>query len=113
ITACKNLHYAQDFMKNNRSLQTLSTSYGGYYSSGVLDTTFKLTLLKSDWNTYFTNLQDLQITDDHWNREDMSALVNLNLVYVSAGNHDGFGSFTSIPYQVVDNIINQIAAGAG
>jgi hypothetical protein len=113
LNSCENLHFAQDFMKNNKGLQTISTSYGGYYTSGVRDTTFKLTLLKSDWNTYFTNLQDLQITDDHWNREDLSALINLKLIYVSAGNHDGFGSYTPIPYQAVDNIINQIAAGAG
>ena len=113
LNACENLNYAQDFMKNNKGLQALSTSYGGYGSSGVRDTTFKLTLFKPDWNTYFTSLQDLQIVDDHWNREDLSALTNLNFVYISAGNHDGLGSYIPIPYQAVDNIINQIAAGAG
>jgi hypothetical protein len=113
INACKNVHYAQDFMKNNAGLQTLITDYGAYNSSGVLDTTFKLTLLKSNWNTYFTNLQDLQISDDHWNRENLSALIHLQTFIVVAGNHDGYGSFTPIPYQSVDSIINQIASGAG
>jgi YD repeat-containing protein len=111
--ACKNLHFAQDFMKNNQGLQTFISSYGQYNSSGVLDTTFKITKLKSNWNTYFTNLQVLQISDDHWNREDVSALTHLQTFLVAAGNHDGYGSFTPIPSQVVDSIINQIAAGAG
>jgi YD repeat-containing protein len=113
INACKNLHYAQDFMKNNPGLQTFISDYGQYGTSGVFDTTFKMTRLKSNWNTYFTNLQDLQICDDHWNREDLSALTHLQAFIVVAGNHDGYGAYNPIPSQAVDSIINQIAAGAG
>lgn len=113
VNACENLHYAQDFMKNNSGLQTLITAYGFYGGSGVLDTTFKLTRLKSDWNTYFTNLQVLQISDDHWNRENLSTLTHLQTFIVIAGTHDGYGSIIPIPYQAVDSIINQIASGAG
>jgi YD repeat-containing protein len=111
--ACENVKLAQDFMKNNRGLQQINTSYGYYTDPGVRDTTFKLSLLKTDWNTYFTQLNTLQISDDHWNREDLSGLKNLKQFYIAAGNHAGYSSFIPIPAAVSDNILNQIAAGAG
>jgi hypothetical protein len=63
-------------------------------------------------------LQDLEITDEMWNREDLSALTKLNRFQLVAGNQNHSNDPTNnpsipIPYQVVDNAINQIAAGAG
>lgn len=112
VTRCENVSYAQDFMKNNRGLQRFTTGYGGY-SSGVYDTTFKISRLKSDWNTYFTQLNYLIISDDHWNREDISALKHLQTFAVAAGNRAGHSAFGTIPASVSDNILGQLATGAG
>ena len=116
INPCKNLAYAQDFMKHNTGLQSIVTTLR-YYANGYRDTTFKLSRLKSDWNTYFTQLQTLYINDDHWNREDLSKLLHLNsfLIYASTQNHqDDINSpLVPLPQQVIDSIFIQIAAGAG
>jgi len=97
------VNYAQDFMQNNRGLDTITTL-------GCSDTTFRLSLLKSNWNTWFTNLFDLEILDNQWNREDISALTNLWLFKFYSTSTNGIGA-NGVP--VIDNIINQIAAGAG
>jgi hypothetical protein len=85
---------------------------------GYEDTTFKISRLKSNWNTYFKNLRYINICDDHWNHEDLSNLLQLNLVQVIAGNQKHSFNQTNnplvpIPVSVIDNIINQVASGAG
>ena len=116
INPCKNLAYAQDFMKNNKGLQQLITEIGTY-ANGYRDTTFKLSRLKSDWNTYFTQLKTLAINDDHWNREDLSALHQLSffVLIATTQNHqdDPNSPLVPIPQNVIDSIFIQIAAGAG
>lgn len=112
----KNVGYAQDFMQYNKGLTAISI--GGYfYYSGVQDTTFKISRLKSDWNTYFTSLQFVEIVDDQWNREDLSALKQLNHLQLFAARQNHLDNLASplvpIPSTVLDGIINQIAAGAG
>jgi hypothetical protein len=93
-----NVSYPQNFMANNKGLLTVVTQ-------GCADTTFKLSLLNSSWNTYFTNLFDLEINDNQWNRESLSALTNLWFFKFYSTNPNGAG--------VIDSVINQIAAGAG
>jgi hypothetical protein len=116
LNPAMHISYTQDFMKNNKGLLSIKTS-NGYYAHGYVDTSFTISRLKSDWNTWFTSLQQLQINDDHWNREDLSALTHLNFVQVWASpqNHqdDHSSPLVPIPSSVIDNIINQIAAGAG
>ncbi|MES1160756.1 MAG: hypothetical protein ABUM51_08365, partial [Bacteroidota bacterium] len=77
----------------------------------------KLSRLKNDWNTYFTGLQGIAINDDHWDREDLSALRQLNsftLVATTQNHQDDPGSpLVPIPKEVLNNVLNQIAAGAG
>jgi len=108
--------YAQDFMQYNKGLQRISTT-NGYYRTGYRDTTFRLSRLKSDWNTYFTGLQELTINEDHWNHEDLSGLHQLKsfLLYATTQNHqdDPNSPLIPIPGPVIDSILNQIAAGAG
>jgi hypothetical protein len=112
----KHMNYAQDFMQYNSRLETIHTARG-YYQSGYRDTTFRLSRLKSDWNTYFTRLQFLFINDDHWNREDLSALHQLSffILYATTQNHQDDPSSPLIPLPVseIDAIFNQIANGAG
>jgi hypothetical protein len=116
VNSATNIGYAQDFMKNNRGLQSIYLSRG-YYYSGYRDATFKLTRLKTDWNTYFTDLRTIEINDGYWNREDLSALGHLNFfqIWADTQNHldDVNSPLVPIPQSVVDNIISQIAAGAG
>jgi len=113
-TLALNLGFAQDFMSNNKNLQSIFTSYGTFLPC-LTDPTFKISRLKSDWNTYFTNLKSIQINDDHWNREDLSALTQLNNVVICAGTveHGYNGTAVPIPSAVIDNILIQVAAGAG
>jgi hypothetical protein len=118
MNPCMNISLTQDFLANNKNLQAIVTNSQGYYREGYEDTTFKISKLKSNWNTYFINLKRLAISDDHWNREDLTSLVNLNAVSITAGNlHHSYNSTNNplvpIPTNVIDNIINQIAAGAG
>ena len=116
VNPARNISYAQDFMKNNKDLQSIKTT-GGYRSSGYVDTTFKLSTFKTDWNTYFTNLQSMRISNDHWSGEDLTALTQLNFIQIWAAtqNHqdDPNSPLVPIPPMVIDNIINQLAAGAG
>ncbi len=116
-TPCMNLTYPQDFMANNKGLQTIFTTYDTYKAC-YRDSTFKISRLKSDWNTYFTQLQTLQICDEHWNREDITALINLTKVAVVAptkkfSNDPTNNPITPLPSNVVDNILMQVAAGSG
>jgi hypothetical protein len=118
VTPSLNLNYSQDFMGNNRNLRIINTTNLYYYQSGYWDSAFKLTRLKSDWNTYFTNLQDVEICDAHWNREDLSGLTHLSTFCLLPDNQNHSNNSTSnpnipIPASVLDNVINQISAGAG
>jgi YD repeat-containing protein len=117
INACKNIGYAQDFMQNNRGLNYIKTALHPDYIS-YFDSTFKINKLKSNWNTYFTNLQSLSICDEHWNREDLTALTRLSYFVLINGNQNHSNNLsgnppTPIPSTALDNILNQIAAGAG
>jgi YD repeat-containing protein len=118
INASENMSYAQDFMANNRGLQVINTTQLTYYKSGYTDTTFKISRLKSDWNTYFTNLGDVEICDDQWNHEDLTALTHLYGFVLTPTNQNHSNNATSNPITpinsaVIDAVINQIAAGAG
>jgi hypothetical protein len=118
VNSWKNLRFAQDFMQSNRGLTRINTIGSNYYLSGYRDSTFKISRLKSDWNTWFTAITDLRINDEHWNREDLSALVNLKTFKIIAGNqyhsNDAAGNpVVPIPSSVIDGIINQLSAGAG
>jgi hypothetical protein len=114
---CLNLDYAQDFMANNRGLEAIRTAHYGPDRTGYRDLSFKISRLKSDWNTYFTQLNDLRIKDEHWNREDLSALKNLKLIFWFASRQnyqDGPGNpFIPIPSLALDNFLGQISRGAG
>jgi YD repeat-containing protein len=115
---CLHASYTQDFMTNNKNLSSIITdSYGLYHESNE-DTTFKLSKLKSTWNKYFTNLTTLEICDADWNREDLTPLIHLNVVGIAAGNVLHSNNTTGnplvpIPTSAIDNIINQVAGGAG
>lgn len=117
ISPFENVGYPQDFLAKDSGLQIILTSWGGYRLSGVRDTTFKLSRLKSDWNTYFKQLNILSISDDHWNREDLSSLVNLDFVLIAATTTDHENDMNNlpipIPSQTLDSILIQLAAGAG
>ena len=118
VNGCENMSYAQDFMAGNRGLTTINASQAAYYQAGYRDTTFKLSRLKSGWNTYFTNLGDIEISDEHWNREDLSGLTHLSTFVLVAGNQNHSNNATGntiipIPAPVTDSVINQIWAGGG
>ncbi|MBS1665197.1 MAG: hypothetical protein JST68_29395 [Bacteroidetes bacterium] len=119
VTPCLNVGYAQDFMSNNRGLLAINTTQAAYFGSGCRDTTFKLSRLKSDWNTYFTQLQEVSISDEHWDREDLSSLSHLRTFMLISGNDEHSNTPSSgyhmnaIPPTTINNVINQIAAGAG
>jgi len=112
----KNMSYAQDFMQYNPGLKKIATALS-YYRTGYRDTTFKISRLKSDWNTYFTELEFLQINEDHWSHEDLSGLKHLNFFKIEATtqNHQDDSNSPLIPLATseIDNILSQIAAGAG
>ena len=118
MSPCLHISYPQDFMANNKNLQGIITCLYGYYTEASEDTTFKISKLKSGWNTYFTNLTTLEISDGDWNREDLSQLPHLNLVGICAGNtHHSYNQtnnpLVQIPTSTIDNIINQVGGGAG
>ncbi len=118
VTPSLNLNYAQDFMAGNRNLQIINTTNLGYYQSGYWDSAFKLTRLKSNWNAYFMNLQDIEICDAHWNREDLTALTNLSKFCLLPDNQNHSNNSTGnpnipIPASAISNILIQIANGAG
>ncbi|MBN8852871.1 MAG: hypothetical protein J0H07_13515 [Sphingobacteriales bacterium] len=115
-----NLNFSQDFLKQNKNLQELKF-YGtpwNYYQKGYVDSTFKISRVRSDWNTYFTNLRSLLISDEQWSHEDLSPLVNLTYFWLVADNQKHSNDLNNNPpipigISVIDNAINQIAAGAG
>lgn len=118
--ASPNLHvgFAQDFMANNKNLTIISTFNYGYWNEANGDSTFKISRLKSNWNTYFTQLTTLQICDRDWNHEDLTPLIHLNSVTVCAGsrNYNNVQTGNSlIPMTVsaIDNIITGVSNGAG
>jgi YD repeat-containing protein len=116
VNPSKGMAYAQDFMRNNKGLRFLKTT-NSYYRTGYRDTTFRISRLKSDWNTYFTELQTLRINEEHWNHEDLSALKKLNFFQLVATtqNHqdDPNSPLVPIASSVLNAVLNQIAAGAG
>jgi hypothetical protein len=116
-TSSLHMNYAQDFMANNKNLQGINTTRG-FYWEGYEDSTFKISRLKSNWNTYFTGLTNITICNDHWNNENLSALVHLNSFTIYPGNTQHSYNQTgnpliTIPSSTIDSILNQIAAGAG
>ena len=117
--SCMHLNFSQDFMKNNKNLQTIDfyDNLVNPWSPGYIDSTFKISRLKSDWNTYFTNLKALSLSDYDWNREDLSHLTQLAWFVLVCDNalHNNNTASPAIPLPVavIDTVINQIAAGAG
>jgi len=115
---CMHMNFSQDFMKNNSGLEVINTSNPSYTWCGYRDTSFKLSRLKTDWNTYFTQLKDIEISDEHWNREDLSSLTHLTVFVLVAGNQNHSDDLINnplipIPSSTIDNVISQIWAGAG
>lgn len=113
----KNLTYTQDFMQNNPGLQRIFTTYG-IYTPCYSDSAFKINRLKTNWNTYFIKLQTIAINDDHWNREDLSALPELSTFKLYAGTQKHSidqvnNPVIPIPASVIDNVLIQISSGAG
>ncbi|MBN9385776.1 MAG: hypothetical protein J0H74_33785, partial [Chitinophagaceae bacterium] len=80
VTPSLHLGYPQDFMAGNRDLEAIGLCYPNYI--GCFDSTFRISRLKSDWNTYFTHLKSFFISDAHWNREDLSGLKELNSIFI-------------------------------
>jgi hypothetical protein len=118
VSPCLHAGYTQDFMANNKSLSSIITNSYGLYHESNEDSTFKISKLKSGWNTYFTNLSTLEICDADWNREDLSSLFNLNVVGIAArntlhSNNPTNNPLIPIPISAIDNIINQVSVGAG
>src|SRR5262249_20909126 len=117
ITPSMHVSFAQDFMKNNRNLTAIDFSNGVFRASGIRDTTFKISRFKSDWNTYFTNLWYISLQDDQWDHEDLSALTHLSTFVLTSTttDHTNGPNNSPIPLSstVIDNIIIQVAAGAG
>jgi hypothetical protein len=116
MTPALHLGYAQDFMAGNRDLEAIGLAYPAFI--GCFDSTFRISRLKSDWNTYFTHLKSLYISDALWNREDLSGLRELNAIYIIAGREKYTNDPTNnpqipIPSSALDNIFIQVAAGAG
>lgn len=114
---CLHVSYAQDFMAGNRGLTVLNTT-NGYNRAGYRDTTFKLSRLKTGWTSWFTQLKDVEISDEHWDREDLTPLTHLTLFYLVAGNQKHSNDLAGnplipIPTGAIDSVINQIAAGSG
>lgn len=116
MTPALHMGYAQDFMAGNKDLEAIGLAYPTFI--GCFDSTFRISRLKSDWNTYFTHLKSIYISDAHWNREDLSGLKELNAIYIIAGREKYSNDPTNnpqvpIPDTVIDNIFIQVAAGAG
>ena len=112
---CENIGYAQDFLAGDPGLISIMTTWT-LHRPGNGDSTFKLTRLKSNWNNYFTQLQSVSIAEDDWNHEDLSGLTNLRFfAIVASGQVQNNASSPLIPLDSteIDNIIIQIAAGAG
>jgi hypothetical protein len=115
-TTIQNLSYQQDFMAGNPDLQLIQLARNNL--ACYFDSTFKISRLKSDWNTWFKHLQFLSLTDAQWNREDLSALKELNYFYIIPArpyysNDPANNAEVPIPQNAVDNIFIQIATGSG
>lgn len=115
---CTNINYVQNFMANNKGLRIIKTAGSGFYAAGYRDTSFKISRMKSDWNTFFTSLETIQINEDHWSHEDLSALKQLKTFVLVATTQDHTDNQSNNPVvplagQVIDNVLIQIAAGAG
>lgn len=115
-TTIQNLSYQQDFMGGNPDLQSIQLARNNV--ACYFDSTFKISRLKSDWNTWFKHLQFLSITDAQWSREDLSALKELNYFYIIPkrplySNDPTGNAEIPIPQNVVNNIFIQIASGSG
>jgi hypothetical protein len=112
---CTNISYPQDFMAANKGLISIQTIWGNYFGSG--DPSFRISRLKSNWNTYFTQLQNLSISEKDWNREDLTGLTQLRGFALVCSDADGGaepgGPYTPLAPSEMDNVINQVAAGAG
>jgi len=114
---CTNMNYGQDFMAGNKNLKYIHTDVFGAYRIGYRDLNFKISRLKSDWNSYFTDLEILAINEDHWNHEDLSGLKKLWVFALTPATTDHAGTPNSgviaLGSTVIDNAINQIWNGAG
>lgn len=120
INALENVSYPQDFLANDKGLLSIVTMWGnnpGFHAYGNGDPTFKLSRLKSDWNTYFTQLQSINIAERDWNHEDLTALTHLSVFYLVASDADGGtevgGPYAPLDSTEIDNIFIQIDNGAG
>jgi YD repeat-containing protein len=112
---CENIGYPQDFLVNNPGLISIATNWTSHHP-GNGDSTFKLTRLKNNWNTYFTQLQSVGISEDDWNRENLSGLTNLRAFSLTASGQvqdDPNSPLVPLDSTEIDNILIQIAAGAG
>jgi len=114
--SCLNISYPQDFMQNNRGLLAIDLQWART-RRGNGDTTFHVSRLKSDWNTWFTQLEELEISEDDWNHEDLSGLLHLRTfeLFATTQNHTNDPNSPLVPLSptVLDNALIQIAAGAG
>ncbi|GGA92009.1 hypothetical protein GCM10011511_14260 [Puia dinghuensis] len=118
IDPWRNMRYAQDFLAADTNLTTIRAANGSYYTQGYADTTFTLSRLKSNWNTYFTKLTAIAICEDQWNHEDLSVIPNLSYFNLVAANQyhsnvPGGNPIIPLASGEIDTIFNQIAAGSG
>jgi hypothetical protein len=112
---CENISYPQNFLAKDPGLISIMTVWAAHHP-GNGDITFKLTRLKSNWNTYFTQLQYIAISEDDWNHEDLSGLTNLYIFTMTASGQvqdDPNSPLVPLDSTEIDNILIQIAAGAG
>ena len=116
INPWRNLNFAQDFMQYNKGLAEIVTTGNSYSSSGIRDLTFKISRLKSGWNTYFTELTTLSINEDHWSHENLSSLKKLSTITLVATRQNHINDISPpipIDISVIDNLLIQVAAGSG
>jgi len=117
VSPCEHIGYAQDFMANNKGLKSILTQWSNAHIFGTYDSSFRLSRLKTNWNTYFIQLQSIAIDEHDWNHEDLSALVNLNAFSIVPWTQNGTISssdpFVPLSTGEIDSIFIQISAGAG
>jgi len=116
----KPVSYPQDFLAGDKGLNSIETFWSAWppnhrYGNG--DTSFRLSRLRSDWNTYFTSLWRIWIQERDWKREDLSKLAHLSSFALTASDTDGGtepgGPYTPLDSTEIDNVLIQIANGAG
>jgi len=115
MNPCENIGYPQDFLANDPGLISILTCWATHHP-GNGDSTFKFSRLKSNWNTYFTQLQYMSFSEDDWNHEDLSGLKNLYIFGMTASGQvqdDATSPLVPLDSTEIDNIIIQIAAGGG